>query len=171
MAEMQKAIMSAALCVVLLTTNFAGRTGATDVKQNTAPANSSGTTSAGQTKGGLVYTNKTYGFRFALPASWKGYSIVVKSWGEGQGPLILIRHPLWTEANPRQDIPIMVFTLTQWNLVQQGKLSVSAAPVGPDKLGQNSKYVFGLPPRYNFAFPTGYEEVEEILKHDPLHAF
>ena len=137
--------------------------------QNATPVNSTATKSAQQAKGGLAYTNKTYGFRFALPDSWKGYSIIVKSWAKG--PLILIRHPLWTEADPRQDIPIMVLTLAQWELVQEGKLSVSAAPIGPDELARNSKYVFALPPRYNFAFLPGYEEVGEILKHDPLQAF
>ncbi len=83
-----------------------------------------------QSKNTLLYTNKAYGFRFTLPLSWKGYSILEKTWGDGQGPLILIRHPLWTAANPRQDIPIMVLTLAQWALVQQGKLIVSAAPIG-----------------------------------------
>lgn len=39
---------------------------------------------------------------------------------------------------------------------------------GPSKLGSNSVYVFALPPRYNYAFQTGFEEVEEILKGNPL---
>jgi len=46
--------------------------------------------------------------------------------------------------------------------------SVSAAPIGPSKLGSNFKYVFALPARYNFAFPIGFEEVEEILNNNPL---
>lgn len=69
-----------------------------------------------------------YGFRFSLPESWRGYSIAVSDWGGGDGrsygpgdpappivngPLISIRHPLWTEADPRQDIPIMIFTKAQ----------------------------------------------------------
>jgi len=169
MPETRKTILFLTLFLAGLTANVAGRTRATALAQNPASANSAATKSAPQTKGGLVYTNKTYGFRFALPDSWKGYSIIVKSWAKG--PLILIRHPLWTEANPRQDIPIMVLTLAQWELVQEGKLSVSAAPIGPDELARNSKYVFALPPRYNFAFLPGYEEVGEILKHDPLQAF
>lgn len=40
--------------------------------------------------------------------------------------------------------------------------------IGPSMLGQNSKYVFALPPRYNYAFPTGFEEVEKILETGPL---
>ena len=40
--------------------------------------------------------------------------------------------------------------------------------MGPKELGRNSKYVFALPARYNFAFPTGFEEVEDILAGNPL---
>lgn len=61
----------------------------------------------------------------------------------------------------------MIFTLRQWN----ENLIVSAAPIGPSELGRNSRYVFALPPRYNYAFPDGYEEVEQILKDKPLHPF
>ena len=53
----------------------------------------------------------------------------------------------------------MVLTLAQCDLVQQGKLTVSAAPIGPEELGRNRKYVFAFPPRYNFAFRTGHEVV------------
>ena len=65
----------------------------------------------------------------------------------------------------------MVFTLAQWGLVQAEKLSVGAAPIPPTELGRNSTYVFALPARYNYAFPTGYEEVEQILQGHPLQAF
>ncbi|MGB9695072.1 MAG: Ser-Thr-rich GPI-anchored membrane family protein [Caldisericaceae bacterium] len=134
-------------------------------------------------KSGLVYTNSQYGFSFSLPASWKGYSIVNSQWtgypnnsqgGQGteiNGPEILIRNPKWTVSDPYQDIPIMVFTIDQWNLVEQEKLSVSAAPIGPTELGRNNKYVFALPARYNFAYPTGWQEVDQILKGNPLKAF
>lgn len=125
----------------------------------------------------IVYTNTEYGFNFTLPASWKGYSIVTGKWegvpigGETPvetGPMISIRNPLWTEANPRQDIPIMVFTLKQWNALQAEEFHIGAAPIGPSELGRNSEYVFALPARYNFAFLTGYQEVEDILKGNPL---
>lgn len=131
----------------------------------------------------VVYKNKKYGFSFSLPGSWKGYSIRTRNWGGGpydshqtgpgkldDGPTIWIRHPLSTEANPRQDIPIMIFTHAQWGLVEEGKLIVSAAPVGPSEIGRNARYVFALPPRYNYASPEGWEEVEEILQHNPLRA-
>ena len=57
----------------------------------------------------------------------------------------------------------MVFTPAQWRSVRQEKFLVSAAPFGPGELGRNSKYVFALPPRYDYSFPPGYEEVEEIM--------
>jgi hypothetical protein len=126
-----------------------------------------------------VYQNKQYGFNFQLPESWTGYTVIYDQWKgfaidtssdvpSETGPLLSIRHPQWTLEDPRQDIPIMVFTMSQWNALQQGKFSVGAAPVGPRELGRNSQYVFALPARYNFAFPTGYEEVEEILENNPL---
>jgi hypothetical protein len=122
------------------------------------------------------YTNRQYGFRFNLPADWNGYRVLAQRWdGTTQeeprrkeyGPRIVLRDPRWTKAQPRQDIPIMIFTLGQW----KQDLVVSAAPIGPSELGRNSRYVFALPPRYNFAFPEGYQEVEEIMKTKPLHPF
>lgn len=131
----------------------------------------------------IVYRNTQYGFSFSLPESWKGYSVVTGKWeglamGGGPqgdrtvetGPVISIRHPQWTSQERRQDIPIMVFTLTQWNALQQGEFHIGAAPVGPSELGRNTRYVFALPARYNYAFPTGYEEVEKILASNPLQA-
>lgn len=125
----------------------------------------------------IEYKNDTYGFSVTLPSSWQGYTIVNQTWQgylvaneNGQnnkpdetGPEILIRNPKWTTANPYQDIPIMVFTLAQWNLVSQEQLSLGAAPIGPSELGRNAKYVFALPARYNFAYPTGWEEVDKII--------
>ena len=126
-------------------------------------------------RGPVKYENKQYGFDFYLPETWKGYTIVAAKW-EGTsgsdivetGPQLLIRNPAWTQKDPHQDIPIMVFTTEQWNALQNEKFFVSAAPIGPSKLGSNSEYVFALPPRYNFAFPTGYEEVEKIMNGSPL---
>lgn len=62
----------------------------------------------------------------------------------------------------------MVFTLAEWDEVQQAKLTVGAAPIPPSELGRNAAYVFALPARYNYAFPTGYEEVAKILEGNPL---
>jgi hypothetical protein len=124
----------------------------------------------------VVYMNRQYGFRFNLPADWKGYRVLVQRWDgmtqeeprrKEYGPKIVLRDPRWTKAQPRQDIPIMIFTLAQW----KQDLVVSAAPMGPSELGRNSRYVFALPARYNYAFPDGYEEVEAIMKTKPLHPF
>jgi len=131
----------------------------------------------------IVYINRDYGFRFYLPPSWKGFSVLVEPrsgelYVKGQEEskpeyyeFIAIEHPRSTEANPRQGIPIMVFTHEQWKLVEEGTLVVSAAPIGPGELGRNREYVFALPPRYNYAFETGYEEVEKILERDSLKPF
>jgi hypothetical protein len=146
-----------------------------------APAAGGETTSTTTAPATPTYINRHYGFTFTLPESWEGYTIVEETWTGTQleapegsyppaviGPEILIRHPLWTESDPHQDIPIMVFTLEQWDLVQTEKLGVGAAPIPPSELGRNATYVFALPARYNFAFLTGWEEVEQILQGHPL---
>lgn len=133
----------------------------------------------------IEYINTQYGFSIMLPISWKGYSVMIDKW-DGQiidaqgstesaiqlkGPKIFIRHPLWTLEVPRQDIPIMIFTPAQWDLISQDKLSVSAAPIGPSELGRNFNYIFALPARYNFAYPIGFEEVEKIIENKLFQAF
>jgi hypothetical protein len=127
----------------------------------------------------IVYKNTQFGFRFTLPESWKGYTIVTSKW-EGlsiadpqagviqSGASISIRHPEWTSEQPRQDIPILIFTADQWNELQQEKFHLGAAPMGPKLLTRNDKYVFALPARYNFAFLDGYQEVEDILASNPI---
>jgi lipoprotein-anchoring transpeptidase ErfK/SrfK len=122
----------------------------------------------------VTYNNTEYDFTFPLPVSWRDYLIIKSNWEgtlidrSGQqkivGPEIFIRHPLWTSTNPRQDIPIMIFTHEQWILIQQDKLSLGAAPIPPNELWRNNQYVFALPARYNFAFLPGYEEVANIIQ-------
>jgi len=125
----------------------------------------------------VVYTNNEFGFKFALPETWKGYAIITDTWEgstpgsstvEETGPKAIIRHPEWKAEEPRQDIPILIFTHAQWEDLQKEKFHIGAAPVGPSELGRNNKYVFALPARYNFAFLKGYEEVEQILQNNPL---
>ncbi|MBU0999118.1 hypothetical protein KKG24_02295 [Patescibacteria group bacterium] len=125
-----------------------------------------------------VYRNEEYGFEVSLLDSWKGYSVFVGFWSgvtldskstKFQGPQIVIRNPKWTINPPSlgtyQDIPIMVFTTEEWSLIEAGNLNVSAAPVGPNKLGENQKYVFALPPRWvGFTDALGQEEAVEIVK-------
>lgn len=131
---------------------------------------------------GIEYSNGQYGFSFYLPQDWKAYSVVAGAW-EGdavgpqgnvpveRGPLISIKNPKWTAQNPYQDIPIMIFTLAQWDSLQRDQFHIGAAPINPSELGRNSRYVFALPARYNYAFPAGWEEVQNILNNRPLHAF
>lgn len=149
---------------------------------SSAPCASSAPSAASGEADSVVYRNERYGFTFALPEDWAGYSTVTDQWqglaaagdsGEkvaATGPQISIRDPRWTQAHKRQDIPIMIFTLEQWNDLQQDKFHIGAAPVGPSELGRNNKYVFALPARYNFAFDDGYEEVASILAGSPLQA-
>ncbi len=148
-------------------------------QQNTATNTSSSVPSSTSPddSNSIVYENTKYGFRFKLPVSWKGYSIVTSKWeGRGltggsvveTGPIISIRDPKWTVKTPRQDIPIMVFTHTQWNLLKQEVFHIGAAPLNPSELGRNNYYVFALPARYNYSFPAGYKEVETILANHPL---
>ena len=125
----------------------------------------------------IIFENSAYGFSFALPAGWEGYRIVAEQW-EGlslenrpSGPILNIRHPQWTAEKPRQDIPIMIFTMAQWGALQSEKFHIGAAPMGPKELGRNSKYVFALPARYNYAFPEGFEEVDAILESGALKAY
>ena len=134
------------------------------------------------TQQALQYRNDQYGFSFALPQDWKGYTILDQTWTGSShcsssstgycqtdsGPEIVIRNPNWTADKPWQDIPIMVFTPDQWNEVQQWALSVGAAPVPPTELGSNSQYVFALPAHYNFSPLEGDREVDDILRNNPL---
>ncbi len=127
----------------------------------------------------IVYHNKQYGFCFVLPASWKGFTVVTEQWrgtvfSSGQvvhGPQLLIRNPKWTKERPYQDIPIMVFTPAQWQQVVAVTMSVSAAPIGPAKMGENSRYVFALPPRWiGFTDALGQDEVNSWMEQNRLQA-
>jgi len=99
------------------------------------------------------YTNSQFGFCFALPASWRGYSILNLHWDGAPldggpaltGPIIVFRNPNWTEQNPREDIPIMIFTAVQWTRVAKEGVAVSAAPIGP------------------------MEEAERLVRNNPLN--
>jgi hypothetical protein len=147
------------------------------------PAHEAAAQSAAPIPTPIVYRNTEYGFCFRLPADWKGYAIVAQKWrgtmlegpNSGQqtesGPQLLIRNPKWTEANPYQDIPIMVFTPGQWKLVAAEQMGVSAAPVGPGELGENKDFVFALPPRWiGFTDAKGQDELLPLMNQNPLEA-
>jgi hypothetical protein len=155
----------------------------TNGQQNTDPSNTtpnSALPSSSAASNSVSYGNNGYGFNVFLPISWRGFSIVNSMWeglaiggasGEkvvATGPMISIRDPKWTSQTPRQDIPIMIFTIDEWNSLLKGVFHIGAAPIGPSELGRNNYYVFALPARYNFAFLPGYKEVETILSSKPL---
>jgi hypothetical protein len=130
----------------------------------------------------IVYSNTNYGFDVILPASWEGYSVIEDIWGGYysnlvedlgyviiNGPKIYIRHPLWTEENPWQDIHIEIYTLNQWPDVEE-EILITAPAVRPNELARNSQYVFALTGRYNFAFGTGWEEVQFIISNRAIRA-
>ena len=104
----------------------------------------------------LCYHNRQYDFTFFLPADWKGYSVLMREWdaeltsvdyqkviGIERGPMIVLRNPRWTAGKPYNDIPILVFTRSQWDLVKPQRLMVGAG--GFDyEISHNAKFVFGI---------------------------
>ena len=128
----------------------------------------------------VMYSNPDFGFTFSLSDSWKGFSIINNTWegtpltstsSKQTGTKLLIRNPRWTSGLPYEDIPVMVFTLTQWNSYRAGNFSVSAAPISATELGRNNLYVFALPPRWDFDYSEGYAEAQNIIKSNPLKTF
>jgi len=61
----------------------------------------------------------------------------------------------------------MIYSIAQW----KANPVVSVAPIDPNELGRNRKYVFALPPRWNFDELEGVEEAETIVSHNPLRTF
>lgn len=131
-------------------------------------------------KSSVVYRNAQYDFCLVLPESWKGYTVTTLSWdatatrpGRGKplaGPQLRLRHPLWSQQNPYEDIPILVLTSKQWKRTVKDQYVFGAAPVGPEMIGHSKRYVFALPPRYNYDLSTGYEIVDHLLHDGSLHA-
>lgn len=135
----------------------------------------------------ITYRNNAYGLTFRLPPSWNNYTVVTNHW-QGfsyipakdttevtvRGPTIILRHPKWSATEPYQDIPIMVFTRSQWDADKHGKLSIGAGGFD-EELWHNRKYVFALSSRYNAADDVkAWKEVEQIIQqnrvihHGPL---
>ncbi|MGA7512372.1 MAG: hypothetical protein WBW46_05725 [Candidatus Sulfotelmatobacter sp.] len=125
----------------------------------------------------ILYKNTKFGFTFSLPEGWKGYTVVTEQWEATdaqkgvveRGPIVYIRPPDWTKENPRQDIPIMIFTLSQWESVEHGDFFIGGAAIVPGELGRNRKYAFAVSRRVEDSELAGAKEVNEILQHDPLH--
>ncbi|MFZ0138925.1 MAG: hypothetical protein WAK89_17805 [Candidatus Sulfotelmatobacter sp.] len=125
----------------------------------------------------IIYKNTKYEFTFSLPEGWKGYTVVTEQWEASdtqrgvveRGPIVYIRPPDWSKENPRQDIPIMVFTLTQWESVEHGDYFVGGQAIVPGELGRNRKYAFAVSRRVEDSDLAGAKEVNEILQRHPLH--
>lgn len=170
-STLQKKILKGSVLLLVLATLAGCASQSTPESTPTASPSPSVATS-------ITYNNVLYGFTFTLPLNWTGYTVVNDSWRGydpntnktvQSGSLVLIRNPLWTAAKKMQDIPIMVFTIGQWDSLIRQEYAVSPAPFPPSELGRNAQFVFALPARYNYAFPTGYQEVEQILQGKPLH--
>lgn len=123
------------------------------------------------------FENKTYGFSMKFPNSWKGFYVEKSTWqgqkidggkvGEYKGVQLIFKNPQTTAEQLWQDIPIMIFTPEVWALVsgENPTVAVSAAPIGPEKIGENAKYVFATPPRwYGFTDAQGWQEAVDIVK-------
>ena len=128
----------------------------------------------------LRYHNPQYGLGFSVPATWRGHSVLVQEW-EGQtysaavdkvvvmerGPVIVLRHPQWKADAPYQDIPILVFTRSQWDALHLGKFWPSLYAGGAmDEIWHNRKYVFGMSSRYNWGELKGSKEAADVVERN-----
>ncbi len=117
------------------------------------------------TQTSLSYRNNTYGFLIPLPESWRGYSVSEQA--KDSYLEIRIMHPQSTSQNPRMDIPVLVVPIATWNKWYPANGEGNhpfAAPIAATERARNTRYVFATAPRYNYAFASGYEEVEEIVQ-------
>ena len=127
----------------------------------------------------ITYKNTDYGFNFSLPASWQGYTIVKETWNGTpltntlvqSGTKLLIRNPKWTTLAPYEDLPILVFTTSQWDSYLAENFSIGAAPIKASELARNNTYVFALPARWDFDYSLGYKEAQDIIKNNPIQGF
>ena len=144
-------------------------------KKNAQPVSNPDVTSTSP----VVYKNTDYGFNFSLPANWQGYSIIKDTWKGSMltntpvqsGPKLLIRNPKWTAALPYEDLPILIFTIPQWNAYIAESFSISAAPLNAKELSRNNTYVFALPPRWDFDYSLDFEQAQDVIAGNPLKAF
>lgn len=120
-----------------------------------------------------TYTNSNFGFSITFSDSWKDYIVVRSSW-DGLlintkkhyiGETLIFKNQKLADEKQFQGIPIMIITPEVWKLISEEKVAVSAAPIGPAKVGENSKYVFATPPRwYGFADSLDQSQINEILE-------
>lgn len=133
-------------------------------------------TKGGSSIKGEAYTNESYGFKMTMPDSWKGFTMIEDVWNgwpvggdaklgeEYQGPKLIFRNDKWKPLEVWQDIPILVFTKDVWALVMKGDVMASSSPILPEKIGENSNFIFATPPRWTLNNDPGAEEAIEIVK-------
>lgn len=127
----------------------------------------------------VMYKNTEFGFSFSLPKNWLGYTIVTDKWNRTvlgankvqSGAKLLIRNPNWTASAPYEDLPILIFTIAQWNAYRAEDFSIGAAPIPASELARNNMYVLALPARWNFDYALGYKEAEDIFRSNPITTF
>jgi hypothetical protein len=135
----------------------------------------------------LRYHNAQYGLTFLLPANWRGYSVFIQQWDaplhsadyqtevvRERGPIIVLRNPHWKVDDHYQDIPIMVFTRSQWVACegQQRFFPYACGLIG--ELWHNPKHVLGMWTRYEDldiqnnggVEVKGVEEVRDIIERN-----
>lgn len=128
----------------------------------------------------LTYRNPQYGLTFFLSSSWRGYSVLVQQWQGHEyvpardevvatdcGPIIVLRHPHWQVSDLYQDIPILVFSRSQWEIHHAGTV-VGAGGVDLE-IGHNAKYVFAVHSRFNADDSiNGWKEATEIVERNRI---
>jgi hypothetical protein len=128
----------------------------------------------------VVFNNPKFELRFLLPSNWRGYSVLMEQWDNKNyeasadkwrisehGPIITLRHPNWRLDDPRQDIPILVFTRGQWSALNQGKLWPSKYAGGVfDELSHSRTYVFAISSRYNWDELKGSMEAACVVERN-----
>jgi|HubBroStandDraft_6_1064221.scaffolds.fasta_scaffold290007_3 hypothetical protein len=129
----------------------------------------------------LGYHNARYDLTFYLPPSWRNYSVSIEQVDDeryspaedkliivGHTPMITLRHPQWRDDAPYQDIPILVFTRSQWDALNHGQLWPSAYAGGVmDELWHSRRFVFAISSRYNAADEVkGWKEAADIVEQN-----
>lgn len=122
------------------------------------------------------YHNAQFGLTFYLAADWKGFSVLTNQW-EGfppvqetnatveRGPILVLRHPLWTTNAPQEDIPIRIFTRRQWEDDYAEKFFTAAGGMD-EEISHNDLYVFAFYSRSMFDELPGFEEAGKIVERN-----
>jgi hypothetical protein len=136
-----------------------------------------GTAMPSTASSGVTYSNADYGLTFLLPNDWRGYTVLLQQWEsrrynpksdsvvfDGNGPIIILRHPLWKATATRQDIPILVFTRAQWDAGQPEGIYAGGIA---EEISHNTRYVFAVSSRFNTDDSVeGSEEAGAIVQRN-----